>query len=196
MHSYCSLFVRYTAVVLLLCSGMQLHAAARPTVGLSGKMTKMQIPLGCRLDITELKEDMVLLCGVIKGMFKELAQVPGLKPSNLADLIPAEEFVIRLRSLQQIDSPSCYMIFQKYKVDFDRTFTQVLGNTGNADAAWQHVDDLLEEKILELSNQGIHTLARLCAKPSTNPTYMDGSLLLSAHQLQSGPVAQIEHVDK
>lgn len=191
-----SFIVRYLAVILLLCSGTRLHAAARPTAGptsgSSGKIPQMQVPAACRQGINYFKEDMILCHKVMQGMFKEVAGVPGLKPSQLFDVFTPKEFVVRFRSLKRIDPSACYLVFGAHEKEFDAIFKLALKLTGSVDVAWQHVDDALQEKILEVANKVIPDVARECAQPSKTPTYMDGRLLLSAHQLQGGPVGQIE----
>lgn len=195
MHTYSCFIVGYTALALL-CSSLQLHAADKPVI--RSRFIKMHVPAACRKEISEYNQDVIASYAVLQEMLKDLAKLPGLKPSNLLDFITPEEFIYKFRGLKQIEASSVYAFYWNNQVWFDATFEKVLAISNNPDSAWLHVDDHLQEKILELSKGDVQTIAVNCAKPAKPAAdqqyYLDASLLLSASQLQGVPTIQITEI--
>jgi hypothetical protein len=169
-----------------------MHAASQTTAS-SKEYRILHVPIACH-DAAELyKKDMQLYYKVMKKAYKNLAAVPGLKPSNLPVILSPTDFVMQLKGLQVLAPSDCSAQFIAHVEEYDAVFSKALDKTSDTAAAWQAALQHLRKDISGITNKVIDVLVQECATSISAPIVIESNLLMQVEQLQG---AAIEYADQ
>lgn len=191
MHKYSYLCIRTITVLALTLSYVHVHAASQATASLK-EYRILHVPIACH-DAAELyKQDMQLYYNVMKKAYKNLAAIPGLKPSNFPVVLSPTDFVMQLQGLQVL-APSAFSAqFIAHAAEYDDVFSKALDKTGDTAFAWQTAREHLKADILGMTNRVISVLVQECATSISAPIVVESSVLMQIEQLQGGAIEYVE----